>query len=169
MVLVSKRSRSRYSACRFYLPVIILAALGFYTTVRAEDRAHDTLAAATEQLKKNRKQVVSENLRLTEQEARMFWPVYEEYERDLFLIGEKRRLVIAKFGENYESMTDAMAKQIMMDRMILDEEHDQLRRRYLAQFEKALPMKKVARYYQIERKIRAAIDAGIAQELPLIQ
>ena len=166
---MGKRPRSRFSASRLYLPVIILTVLGFFTTVSAEDGADDQLAAATEELKKNRKRVVSENLNLNEQEARMFWPVYEKYERDLFVIGEKRRLVIAKFGENYESMTDAMAKQIMMDRIILDEEHNQLRRRYLAQFEKVLPMKKVARYYQIERKIRAAIDAGIAQELPLIQ
>ncbi len=44
-----------------------------------------------------------------------------------------------------------------------------LRRAYLHRFEKVVPVKKLARYIQIESKIRAAVEAGIAEELPLIK
>lgn len=137
--------------------------------VAAAEQAADPLPAATEQYARDRKRLIAENLNLTEAEARRFWPVYEAFERDLLELTEKRRRVIAKFGENYEAMTDAMAREILNDRLELEEERTRLRRLYVTRFEKVLPIRKLARYYQIESKIRAAVEAGIAQELPLLK
>jgi Spy/CpxP family protein refolding chaperone len=146
-----------------------LLARALLNPVAAAEQAVDPLPAATEQYARDRKQLIAENLSLTEAEARRFWPVYEAFERDLLQLTEKRRRVIAKFGENYEAMTDAMAREILNDRLELEEERTRLRRRYVARFEKVLPIRKLARYYQIESKIRTAVEAGIAQELPLLK
>jgi hypothetical protein len=146
--------------------LLALAASGLIT---AAEQAADPLAEAKEQLSRDRKRLIAENLQLTASEAGRFWPLYEQFEKDLFVFTEKRRAIIAKFGENYESMTDAMAKELMIDRLELAEERDRLRRSYLPKFEKVLPVKKLARYYQIEGKISSAVEAGIAEELPLIK
>jgi hypothetical protein len=129
----------------------------------------DSLVALTEKYQRDRKRLIDENLGLTAPEAKRFWPIYAEYERELFNLTERRRALIAEFGENYDTMSDAMARKIMLDRIELEEERHRLRRRFLPRFEKVLPIKKVARYYQIESTIRAAVEAGIADELPLIQ
>ncbi|MDD1650195.1 MAG: hypothetical protein LUO80_07350, partial [Methylococcaceae bacterium] len=81
----------------------------------------------------------------------------------------KRSAIITKFGENHESMTDAMAKEIMLERLDIEDEISRLIRVYLPRFEKVLTVKNLARYYQIESKIRTAVDAGIEEALPLIK
>lgn len=129
----------------------------------------DSLKALTEKYQRDRKRLIEENLSLTAAEAKRFWPVYAEYERELFKLTERRRVLIAEFGENYDAMSDVIARKILMDRIEIEEERHRLRRRYLPRFEKALPIKKLARYYQIESTIRSAVEAGIADELPLIQ
>jgi Spy/CpxP family protein refolding chaperone len=151
------------------LTIMALLGLLCVNSIAAAEGAADPLTPATEQYRRDRKRLIAENLILTDAESKRFWPLYEQFEKDLFVLTEKRRCMIAKFGENYESMTDAMAKEIMIDRLELEEERARLRRVYLSRFEKVLPVKKLARYYQIESKIRAAVEAGIAQELPLIK
>lgn len=44
-----------------------------------------------------------------------------------------------------------------------------LRKTYLPKFRKILPAKKVARYYQIENKIQAALYSELAVKIPLVQ
>lgn len=129
----------------------------------------DSLQVLTEQYQRDRKRLIEENLTLTAAEARRFWPVYAEYERELFKLTERRRALIAEFGENFDAMSDVIARKILMDRMEIEDERYRLRRRFLPRFEKALPIRKLARYYQIESTIRAAVEAGIADELPLIK
>lgn len=167
--------RSVYSLARWLTAGFVICASGASPATAAREsappaeQASDPLAAAMKQYSRDRRRLIAENLQLTDLEAKRFWRLYDEYERDLFALTERRRATIAKFGENYESMTDAMAREIMLDRLKIEEERDRLRRIYLARFEKVLPIKKLARYYQIESKIRTAVEAGIADELPLLK
>jgi len=132
-------------------------------------QAADPLTDLSDRYHRDRRRLITENLSLTAAEARAFWPLYEEYEHDLEQVTARRRAVIAEFGENFDTMSDAMAKKILVDRLKLEEERGRLRRIYLPRFERILPIKKLARYYQLESKIRAAVEAGIAEELPLIE
>ncbi len=128
-----------------------------------------SLAAADQLYGQERKRIIADNLQLTPEEAQRFWPVYEEFERDLNVLTERRRAIIARFGENYDAMTDDMARQLLRDRLQLEESRAALRQRFLPRFERVLPIKKLARYYQIESKIYASVEAGIADELPLLK
>jgi hypothetical protein len=44
-----------------------------------------------------------------------------------------------------------------------------LNKTYLPKFRKALPETKVARYYQIENKINAALYSEFAEKIPLVE
>ncbi len=152
--------------------ISLLAALLTLTLsgpLAAQEQAVDPLAQATEKLRQDRKRLVEANLQLTSAEAERFWPLYEQFEKDLDALQRKRSAIIAEFGENYDAMTDDMARKILTDRLQLDEERARLRKAYLPRFEKVLPVKKLARYYQIESKIQASVEAGIAEEIPLIK
>lgn len=75
----------------------------------------------------------------------------------------------AESGENYDSMSDEVAEKLTVDRLDLDEARCRLMRNYLPQFSKVLPARKVARYYDIEAKIRTAVNAEIAESIPLTE
>ncbi|MGH8551353.1 MAG: hypothetical protein ACRERU_22640 [Methylococcales bacterium] len=147
----------------------VLLATAVSGPIVAQEPATDPLTEATQEYNRDRKRLIAENLQLTVLEAGRFWPLYEKFEKDLFVLTEKRRAIIAEFGENYDEMSDAMAGKILADRLELEEDLARLRKAYLPRFEKILPIKKLARYYQIESKIRASVDAGIAEEIPLIK
>lgn len=133
------------------------------------NEAAASLDEAAAEFHRNRKRLVEQSLPLTAAEAEKFWPLYERLQQDLAGLMEKRRAVIAEFGENYDDMSDAAAKKLMIDRLELQEARYRLLKAYLPRFEKVLPVKKLARYFQIEGKISASVEAGIAEELPLIK
>ncbi|MGY6215686.1 hypothetical protein ACW73L_11050 [Methylolobus aquaticus] len=147
--------------------LLIAAGSGMNDSPRAQTA--DPLAELTDRYHRDRRRLITENLALTAAESRAFWPLYEEYERDLTRLTERRRALIAEFGENFDAMSDSMAKKILLNRLKIEEERNRLRRTYLPRFEKVLPIRKLARYYQLESKIRAAVEAGIAEELPLLE
>jgi hypothetical protein len=148
---------------------IALLALAVSHPSAALEQPADRLGKATQQYGQDRRRLVADNLRLTALEAHEFWPLYEQFEKDMFVLTGKRSAIITKFGENHESMTDAMAKEIMLERLDIEDEISRLIRVYLPRFEKVLTVKNLARYYQIESKIRTAVDAGIEEALPLIK
>jgi hypothetical protein len=148
---------------------LILLALSTGCPALAEDEATVGLDEATAKFSRDRRRLVEDNLPLTPAEAARFWPLYERLQKDLAVLLEKRRALIAEFGENYDDMSDAAARKLMLDRLNLAEARYRLLREYLPRFEKILPVKKLARYFQIEGKIAASVEAGIAEELPLIK
>ena len=154
--------------CTRTLALVILAVLAS-GPIAAQEAAPDALAVETEQFNRERRQLVQQNLELTKSEAEGFWPIYDQFERDRAVLTKTRRALIDEFGEHYDVMTDAMAKKLLHGYINFEEEHVRLWKIYFGKFDKVLPIKKLARYYQIEHKIRAFVDAGIAQELPLLK
>jgi hypothetical protein len=128
-----------------------------------------SLDEAVARFSRDRKRLVEDSLPLTPAEAEKFWPLYERLQKDLSVLMEKRRALIAEFGENYDDMSDAAARKLMIDRLELQDARYRLLKAYLPRFERVLPVKKLARYFQIEGKISASVEAGIAEELPLIK
>jgi len=137
--------------------------------IAAQEHSSTSIATKTIEFKKERRQLIANNLQLTDTEAKGFWPIYDRFEQDIAVMLNKRTHIIAEFGENYDQMTDASAKKLLLDYITLEEQRTRLWKIYFEKFDKVLPIKKLARYYQIESKIRAFVDAGIAEEIPLIK
>lgn len=141
-------------------------ALALSVPARAETNVLDR---ATEQFYRDRKNLIADSLKLTAPEAAAFWPLYERFQQDLNAMVERRRRIIGEFGENYDDMSDEKAKQILVERLAIEDERCHLVKAYFPRFERVLPIKKVARYFQVEGKIHASVEAGIAEQLPLIK
>ncbi len=62
-----------------------------------------------------------------------------------------------------------VAKQLLDDSIELEDNFQALRMKFLKDFRKALPEKKVLRYLQIENKIDTIIDYDLAQIVPLAE
>ncbi|MEN6331164.1 MAG: hypothetical protein ABFD57_04150 [Smithella sp.] len=151
--------------------IIIMAALLLICTspLAAEDKAADNMQLLIAKVKADKKLIVANNLQLTEKEAKAFWPVYESYQNELFLLRSRSLNMIKNYADNYETMTNAMAKKLLDEFMTIETLRVKLAKTYLPQFRKVLSDKKVARYYQIENKINAVLYYELAAQIPYVK
>ncbi len=65
-------------------------------------------------------------------------------------------------------MTDDKAKKLIDESLSIEQDELKLRSSYVGRLSKVLPATKVARYLQIENKIRAVIRYDLASAVPLV-
>jgi hypothetical protein len=150
--------------------VIVLCVLFLcIVPVCAQDKPADTNQLVKEKIQADKKLLIAENMQLTEAEAKAFWPVYESYQKDMGKIVERTKKLIEDYAKNYQTMTDATAKKLVNEMLVIENERLKLRRAYLPKFRKVLSEKKVARYYQLENKIHAVVMYELAKIIPLMK
>jgi hypothetical protein len=137
----------------------------------AEDKPADNMQIVLEKIRADKKLLVAANMDLTEQEAAAFWPVYESYQGALQALNGRTKALIESYSGAYNqgAITDETAKKLLDEALAIEAAELDARRAYLPKFEKVLPAAKVARYYHIESKIRAAIKYELAAGIPLVQ
>jgi hypothetical protein len=123
-----------------------------------------------EKLKADKKLLVAANLELADGEAMAFWPIYDQYQKELQALNTRIGPAIDRYAEAYNSDTlnDAMAKKLIDDVTAIDEDEIRTRKSYAAKLAAVLPGKKVARHLQIENKIRALLRFDLAAAIPLV-
>jgi hypothetical protein len=129
----------------------------------------DAIAATRGQIQADRQAVVAANLGLTEKEGAAFWPLYREYREEMAKLGDRTAKVITDFAEHYDTMTDAEAKTLLAESIAIQKAEAAVRERWVPKFEKVLPAKKVARFYQIENKLDLLVRLAVSQEIPLVK
>lgn len=122
-----------------------------------------------EALRADKKVLVAENMMLTESEAAAFWPVYEEFQTEMTVIGDRMVKLIEDYAATYKVMTDDTAAKLIKELMSFQGDRVKLQEKFLPKFQKVLSATKVARYYQIENKIRAIVDYDLASQIPLVE
>ena len=135
----------------------------------AQDKPADNMQFVLEKIRADKKLLVATNMQLTESEAKTFWPLYNEYQNELFLLRSRTLNMIGEYAEAYEKMSDGRAKKLLDDLMEIGGLGLKLRQTYLPKFRSILPDIKVVRYYQIENKVNAALMYEFASKIPLIK
>jgi hypothetical protein len=153
---------------------IMITVLGVILSLGAmpassQEKPSDNMQIVIEKIHADKKLLVAENMQLTEAEAKSFWPVYKQYQDELFLLRSRTVKLINDYAGAYETMTNNTAKKLLDEYMTLESLGPKLRKAYLPKFRKALPEVKVARYYQIENKIQAALFFELAANIPLMK
>ena len=69
---------------------------------------------------------------------------------------------------NAKSMTDDGAKKMVAEYVAIEKAEAAMKESYVPKLDKVLPAKKVARYLQIENKIRAMVKFDLAGGIPLV-
>jgi hypothetical protein len=129
-------------------------------------------------LKKNlvldqRKLVVMENLTLSDEESEKFWPVFREYQENLYKLDMQNFELLSFYLKKYkeQSLTDEQATKMIDAYFTLLENRRRLDRdfAFVLDMEKILPVKKIFRYLQIQQNIDAAQQYEISQKVPLLE
>jgi hypothetical protein len=141
---------------------------GAVVSATAQDTAADNnMDILREKIRADKKLLVAGVMELTESEAKAFWPVYESYQNEVKKLGDRSLKLIDDFAQGYQMMSDEAAKKLLDDYMAVEKDRIKLRQDYLPKFRKALPERKVLRYYQLENKLQAVVNYEVAAEIPL--
>ena len=135
----------------------------------SQDKPTDNMQILRDKIKADKKLLVAANMELSEAEAKGFWPVYEKYQDELFLLRGRTVKLIKDYTDAYEKMSNDKAKALLDELMKIDSLGLKLRQAYLPKFRQVLPEVKVVRYYQIENKINAALNYELATNIPLMK
>jgi hypothetical protein len=155
----------------FLVTALMAVLVAFTTLALAQEKSADTMELLRQKMKADKKLVVGANIELTESEAQRFWPIYEDYQRDLQKINQRIVALIERYAADYrnKSLTDEKAKPLIDEAVSIEQAEAQLKKAYVPKLSKVLPAKKVARYMQIENKIRAIVKYDLASAVPLVQ
>ena len=137
----------------------------------AADKPADNMQILRDKVAADKKLVVSAAMELTESEAKAFWPVYEAFQKDLHKINDEIATLISAYAKEYnaKSLTDEKAKKLLDYYLAIEDREVKLRKSYVPKLSKVLPGRKVARYMQLETKVRALVKYELAAEIPLAQ
>ena len=140
-------------------------------TATAQDKPANNMQIIIEKVRTDKKLIVADNMQLTESEAKGFWPVYKQYQDELFLIRVRTSKLINDYWNAYNnnSITNDIARTLLDEYMNIETLTLKLRKAYLPKFREVLPESKVARYYQIENKIQAGRSYEFAAGIPLMK
>jgi hypothetical protein len=137
----------------------------------AGDKPASNLEIIHEKLKADKKLIVAKYMELTESEAQRFWPVYEEYQKDLQQSNDRLLRLLESYAADYrsKSLDDEKAKRLLDEWIAIEQDEGKRRSTYAPKVLKALPAKKAARYLQIENEFRILLRYDLAATVPLVQ
>jgi hypothetical protein len=131
----------------------------------------DNMQILRDKVKADKKLLVANNMELTDSEAKAFWPVYEEYQKELGAINQRIIKLVESYAADYraKSLTNEKAKKLVEEMVAIEQAEAAMKAAYVPKLGKVLPQMKVARYLQIENKIRAVVKHELAGGVPLVQ
>jgi hypothetical protein len=120
-------------------------------------------------LRARKQQIIGENLRLNDAEAEKFWPLYHHYADDLKEIYNEKFRLLKQYDENWGSMSDQDALIYIRRWLEMDEKAQALRLEYVPKINQVLTGKKLATFFQLERRVNLMIEVQLASQIPLAQ
>lgn len=152
---------------RFITTAVLLAA----ALATQPALAQNNMQIFGEKVKADKKLVVAVNMGLSEAESKGFWPVYDAYQKDLEKVNERLAKLILNYADAYNrgAVPNETARKLLDEALAIEEAELKLKRAYVPKLQKVVPQWKVARYLQLENKIRAVVRYELAAGVPLVE
>jgi hypothetical protein len=131
-------------------------------TVTDED-----IALLRQDIRAMKMQVIGENMSLSDTEAQKFWPIYKHYADDLHEVNNAKYALLKQYAETWSTMTDHDALIYVRHWMEVDAEAQALRLKYVPVVSQALPGKKAATFFQLDRRLSMMVDLQLFSQIPL--
>jgi hypothetical protein len=112
-------------------------------------------------------QVIAQNMSLSDTEAQKFWAIYKHYADDLHEVNNSKYALLKQYAETWATMTDQDALIYVRHWMEVDAEAQALRLKYVPVVTQALPGKKAATFFQLDRRLSMIVDLQLFSQIPL--
>ena len=120
-------------------------------------------------LRSQKKQLLAQNLKLSDADATKFWPIYDKYVAELTQVNNKKYGAIQQYADKYGTLTDDQAMALIKDLQEVDVAAAQLRMKYTSMVAKAIGGRQAATFAQIDRRLAMMVDLQLGSRIPLVQ
>jgi hypothetical protein len=147
---------------------IILTTLVVSTSL-AQDIKTDWTQLLKKNVQKESKKLIEQNLELTKDQAKLFWPLYDEYDAALLEVTNERLKNISDYMVNYKSLDNAKAEKLLRTALELDQRKLNIQNEYYNKLIVVLPATIVGKFFQLDQYIELLIQLQRSENIPLIQ
>jgi hypothetical protein len=167
-VTASLTGKSMKNHCSAILFCAALLAAGnpFAQTAEPAGAALQSLAL---EARADKRAFVNGALRLTEEEGKRFWPIYDAYQRSIEANTRRLTRMVEDVVAVGDRTSDAYAKNLASQYLIAHDDEARDYRRMHKSVMRALPAHKAVRYIQIENKLRSLRDYEHASAMPVLK
>jgi hypothetical protein len=131
-------------------------------TVTDED-----IALLRQDLRARKMQVIGQNMALSDEEGQRFWPIYNHYVKDLTAVNDQKYALLKQYAEMWETMSDQEALIYVRHWLEVDGQAQALRLKYVPVVSQALPGRKAATFFQLDRRLNMIVDLQLFGQIPL--
>ena len=135
-----------------------------------EDNIYNYLQVLRSDFNSGKVELVNGIMRLSDEDAKKFWPIYREYEKELGDLAVARTELIAAFVKAQKDgiFDNAKAKDMAKRWFKGQRARLDLLEKYHGRIAKALSPVQAGQFLQIENQIGLFIDVAIASEMPMV-
>ena len=146
--------------------LLIFCSLGF---AQIESFESDYVEMLKKNIQDESKMIVADNLTLTEEQAEIFWPLYDEYDAAYDKLVDERVKVIEDYMMNYYGLDEETGKELITKSIELKQKVVDIQKEYINKMLDVLPISVVGKFFQIDNRITAIIDIARMANLPFIR
>lgn len=126
------------------------------------------IAELRQEVGQDRREIVKANMLLTQSEALTFWPLYDQYRDTRNALADRKVRLITDFAARRDSMSEEEAQRLTKEFLAIEKKKVAIKESYVAKMSKVLSARTVARFFQIDQKLDAAVDLALAAQIPLM-
>jgi len=115
-----------------------------------------------------KRDIVKEHMKITSADSSAFWSLYEKYEDSRKELGKERINTIVDYAQNYGSLTDVKADELIMKMLANNTKFLDLLNNTYNQMKTSVSPLKAAQFVQLESYLDAVLKIAIQDEIPLI-
>jgi hypothetical protein len=181
-LLESSRMHSRFAG-----PFTLFAALGLLVPALGAQQPHPVatkpagpttvadavnltgLTVTRANVRGLKKQAIAKALSLPDSEAKVFWPLYDDYEEDMAELWDRRIALVSQYADSRGSLDPDRLRALFNAVFDLDSARLSVRRGQYEKFAEVLPIRTVARFFEIDIYLERLIDAKAWGQLPEVR
>ncbi len=146
--------------------IFVVFAVCWSLTIKSQ--SHAEYEILKDMAETERKALMAENLFLTDEESKLFWPMYNEYRKEKMVVFDEWLEVMKKFSDNFQTLTDDQATQLMTAYSNIRLKDLKINAEVKKKMSKSLSSKTVMRFVQLENKLAAYENFESAMQIPLV-
>ena len=146
--------------------LLFACAVGYSQTEHFEA---DYIELIKKDIQAESRNIVEENLELTDEQANIFWTLYDEYDAAYDAIVDERLKIIEDYMLDYYALDDETTKDLINRSMELNQKILDTKKEYTNKMLDVLPATVVGKFFQIDSRIGALIDVIRMSTIPLIR
>ena len=147
----------------------ILMVLAFGTSAVSAQTVEDQIALSRSEVRADRQLIVTASLGLTDEESKVFWPLYRDYRAEMDKPLDRAWSLLTTYADTWDAMSDADAGKALDEWLAIEVQQAEIRQRWAKKMGKELKPVTVARFFQIDNKLDSILRLEAAAEIPLVR